>query len=275
MAVSMAAFTFNDACVKYVALSLPLFQTIFLRGCVVIILMMLLAWYIGNTFRPIPRREWGKVALRALAELAAFLPFIIALTLMPFANLVAILQALPLTLTFAGAVFLGERVGWRRWIAITVGFLGVLLIVKPGLAGFNSAALLGVLAVIAVTVRDVITRRLAAGVPSLLVSIITAVAVTLLGLIGSLFEPWQTVHLEQGVGIILAALFIALAYLSSVMVMRVGEIGFVTQFRYTAMIWGLLLGWFVFGEWPDMLTLLGAAIIVVTGLFTLWRNANA
>jgi len=266
----MAAFTFNDACLKLAASALPLFQTVFLRGLGVVSLLLLLAWVRG-ALKPIPRGEWGKVALRALAELCAFLPFVYALTNIPLANITAILQALPLTVTLAGAVFLGERVGWRRWSAILVGFCGVLLIIQPGLEGFNAYALLGLLAVAAVTVRDLITRRLSPEVPSLLVSVITALAVCLLGLVGMAFETWEPVSVPQAGLIGLAAVFILGGDVFSVMTMRVGEIGFVTPFRYTALIWGVLLGYLVFGEWPNGLALVGGLIVVATGLYTLWR----
>lgn len=271
MMASMAAFTFNDACLKFIAAELPLFQSVFLRGLGVTGLLLVFAWSQG-ALRRLPRGEARKVALRAGAELCAFLPFVYALTNMPLANLAAILQALPLTVTLAGTIFLGEAVGWRRWSAILVGFLGVILIIQPGMDAFNAYALLGLVAVLGVTVRDLITRRLAPEVPSLLVSVTTAGAVTMLGLVGTRFETWQPVDLGQ-LGIIgMASVFILGGYVFSVMTMRVGEIGFVTPFRYTALIWGLLLGWLVFGEWPNGLAMVGGAIVVATGIYTLWRE---
>jgi len=272
MAASMAAFTFNDALIKLVAETIPLFQMVFLRGVSATILVALLAWHMGAFARPIPRADRGLVALRILAEVCIFIPFIIALTHMPLANVTAILQAVPLTITLAGALFLGETVGWRRWIAILVGFAGVLLIVRPGDEGFNIYALLALAAVAGITLRDVVTRKLSANVPSLQVAVWTALAICCLGLVGSLFRPWAPVSLFEGVQIVGASVFILGGYLFSIMVMRVGEIGFIAPFRYTALVWGLLLGWLVFGDWPDGLTLLGSGIIVATGIYTLWRE---
>ena len=165
MAASMAAFTFNDALIKLVAETIPLFQMVFLRGVSATVLVALLAWRMGAFARPIPRVDRGLVALRILAEVCIFIPFIIALTHMPLANVTAILQAVPLTITLAGALFLGEAVGWRRWVAILVGFAGVLLIVRPGGDGFNIYALLALAAVAGITLRDVVTRKLSADVP--------------------------------------------------------------------------------------------------------------
>ncbi len=275
MMVSMATFTLNDACMKYLAQGLPTFQVVFLRGLGVTLLIAVLAHFTGALRKPIPRADLPAVIGRSLAEVAAFLPFIIALTHMPLANITAILQALPLMITAAGALLLGERVGWRRWTAIAVGFAGVLLIVRPGTEGFNQWSLLALLSVIIITARDLITRRLSPAVPSLKVAIFTAAGVTILGLLLSLRDPWAMPEAGQGGLIVVASVFVMGGYLFSIMAMRSGEIAVVTPFRYTAMVWGLLLGLVVFGEWPRPLTLLGAAMVVGTGLYTLWRETRA
>ncbi|MEO0862935.1 MAG: DMT family transporter [Pseudomonadota bacterium] len=272
---SMATFTLNDACIKFLAQDLPTFQVVFLRGIGVCVLLTVLAKVTGALAQPIPRQDRGRVLARAIAEVAAFLPFIIALTHMPLANITAILQALPLTITAAGALLLGERVGWRRWTAIAVGFFGVLLIVRPGPDGFDWWSLLAVISVLIITARDLITRRLSPEVPSLKVALFTAAGVMALGLGLSFRESWVTPGLGQFGIMALASMFILGGYLFSVMAMRVGDVAVVTPFRYTAMIWGLLLGLLVFGDWPDGLTLLGAGIVVATGLYTLWRETRA
>ena len=275
MTGSMAAFTLNDAAIKWLALGLPTFQVVLLRGLLATALVAALAHATGALARPIPRADRLPVAGRALAEVAAFGPFVLALTHMPLANVTAILQALPLTITAAGALFLGERVGPRRWVAIAVGLLGVLLVVRPGTAGFSPWSLAALAAVLLVTVRDLVTRRLSPAVPSLAVAVVTAAGVTALGGVLSLGEPWAPVAPGQGVVIGLAALFVLSGYLLSILAMRVGEVAAVTPFRYTAMLWGLLLGMAVFDERPDAATLAGAALVVGTGLYTVWREARA
>ena len=167
MVGSMAAFTFNDACIKLVAGDLPLFQIVFLRGVLTTVFVGGLAYAFGLRSLVIPRGDWGRVAGRTLAEIASMVAFLVALTHMPLANVTSILAALPLTITLSGAVFLGEPVGWKRLAAILVGFTGVLLIVKPGGEGFNIYSLVAVLAVMLVTARDLFTRRFSDAVPSL------------------------------------------------------------------------------------------------------------
>ncbi|MEM7711754.1 MAG: EamA family transporter, partial [Pseudomonadota bacterium] len=188
---AMATFTLNDACLKLLAQGLPTFQAVTLRGLGVIALLLLLAHLTGALRRPIPAADRAFAYGRSAMEICAFLPFVIALTHMPLANVTAILQILPLTITAAGALFLGERVGARRWTAIAVGFLGVLLIVRPGPDGFDIWSILVLISVGFITARDLLTRRLSPDVPSLKVAIVTALGITLLGIVLSLATPWQ------------------------------------------------------------------------------------
>ncbi len=272
---SMAAFSANDALVKLVAADLPLFQIVFLRGVATTLMLAAVVWAMGRLSFRIPRGDWGLVTWRTLAEIAAMVAFLIALVNMPIANVTAILGALPLTVTLAAYVFLGEPIGWRRLLAILVGFFGVLLIVQPGTDGFTIYSIYALAAVAAVTARDLFTRRFSAEVPSMGVAVFTAAAVGLFGGALSVTEPWSAMDLRSAALVLGASLFIIAAYVFSIMVMRVGEIGFVAPFRYTGLLWALLLGWVIFDEWPDALTLLGGGIVVATGLFTLWREQRA
>ncbi len=271
---SMAAFSFNDATIKFLALGLPTFQIVFLRGIGAMLLIAFLAHVTGALRRPIPRADMPLVIGRSIAEVVSFYPFVLALTHMPLANVTAILQVLPLTITAASAIFFGERVGWRRWMAIAVGFVGVLLVVRPGGADFDGWSLVALSAMLTITARDLITRRLSPDVPSLKVAIFTATGVMLLGLALTLFEDWGPVDARRGGLVLAAATFIFFGYLFSIMAMRVGEVAAVTPFRYTALVWGLMLGWAVFDEWPKPLTLIGATLIAGTGLYTLWREGG-
>lgn len=272
MMASMAAFTFNDACMKALSDQLPLFQAIFLRGLATSALMILLALTLGGINVALSRRDWGLVLLRAMAEALAAILFISALFHMPIGNATAILQALPLTVTLAGAVFLGEAVGWRRLAAIVIGFFGVLLIVQPGSAGFTIYSIYAVLAVLMITVRDLAARGLSDDVPSMTVAITAALGVTTLAGLASFSETWvqpsPLVLLQLGG----ASVFIIGGYLFSVMTMRVGDIATIAPFRYTGLLWALLLGLVIFGEWPDGWALAGIIIVVATGIFTLLRE---
>lgn len=272
MAGSMTAFTINDAFMKAVSDNLPLFQAIFLRAIGVVAVLAVMAWSRRALVLHISGPDLRLICIRTVAEIIAAFLFIAAIFNMPLANASAILQALPLTVTLAGAIFLGEGVGWRRISAILVGFLGVLLIVKPGGEGFSVYSLYALAAVICITVRDLAARRMSQALPSVTVALITAAAIGMAAGLMSLTEVWQPVGGGGFAVLAGAGLFIVGGYIFSVAAMRVGEIGVVSQFRYTSLIVALLLGLAVFGEFPDGLTLWGAAIVVGTGLFTLWRE---
>jgi drug/metabolite transporter (DMT)-like permease len=269
---SMAAFTFNDTLVKLVGSELPLFQIIFLRGAMASVLIYGLTRHLGAMRVTLSRLDWSLIGIRSLSEVGATYLFLTALMAMPLANVTAVLQVLPLTVTLGAALFFRETVGWRRLVAILIGFCGMLLIVRPGSDGFSAGSIYALSAVACVTVRDLTTRRMSSEVPSMLVTLLGALSVTAFAGVASLGTQWVAVSLPQFSMLVAASVFILLAYTCSVMVMRVGEIGFVSPFRYSGLVWALVLGWIVFGDWPDAVTLLGAGIVVVTGMFTLYRE---
>jgi drug/metabolite transporter (DMT)-like permease len=218
------------------------------------------------------RRDAGIVGIRSLAEVASTLLFLAALVHMPLANLSAILQSLPLAVALAAWAVFGDRIGWRRMTAILVGFVGVLIVIRPGPEGFDQWSLMGLASVAFVVVRDLATRELSSGVPSATVAVAASLSVTVTALALSLPGGWQAVSLHEAALVAGAAAALVVGYNFVIMVMRVGDIGFVAPFRYTALLWAILLGWLVFGTLPDRLTLFGAGLVVASGIFTLWRE---
>ncbi|AXI43643.1 DMT family transporter [Sulfitobacter sp. SK011] len=272
MMASMASFTLNDTLIKLTDGAVPLFQLIFLRGLLTTALILVSKGRLGPMHLNVAQRDWGFIALRCGAEIGAAYFFLSALLNMPLGNVTAILQVLPLSVTLASALVLREAVGWRRMLAILIGFCGVMMIVKPGAAGFNIWSIYALIAVVCVTVRDLATRQLSKGVPSMTVTLVTAGSITIAAGLASLSDPWVPITRDLGLMIAGASVFVLGGYFFSIQVMRVGDVSFVAPFRYTGLIWALLLGWFVFGDWPGWLTLTGAFIVVVTGIFTLYRE---
>ena len=198
--------------------------------------------------------------------------FLTALAHMPLANISAILQSLPLTVTMFAAVFFGEAVGWRRWSAILVGFIGVLIIIRPGSDGFNEYAVLALVAVGFITLRDEITRRIDRSVPSLFVAFVSAIPVFLFGGAMTVTTGWTPVSWSMGMIVIVAAIAITCGYSFAVMAMRNGDISFVAPFRYTGMIWAILFGFLLFGNLPDQMTILGSCIVIGMGGYAFHRE---
>lgn len=273
MMASMAAFTLNDALMKTLSGEMSLYQAVFLRGTMTSAVLAVWAFWTGALWpRGLAGADLGRAVLRMLFDVGATWFFLTALFHMPIANVTAILQVLPLTVTLAAALFLGEPVGWRRLAAIAVGFLGVLLIVRPGLAGFNVHSVFALVAVLFVTARDIVTRRLSRGVPSLFVALIGAVGVTAFGALGLLGASWASVTVSAAARLMGASTLMLGAYIFAIAAMRVGEVAVVTPFRYTGLLWALALGLALFGEWPEPLTLIGAAVVVATGIYTFHRE---
>ena len=274
MCGSMLAFTLNDTLVKAVlADGMNLFQAISLRGVGAALGLVAIAlWQNGrvNLWPAGPDRKF--LALRTFGELGATFCFLVALAHMPLANLSAIMQSLPLVVTLTAAVLLGEPIGWRRIAAILVGFVGVMIIIRPGAADFDEWSMLGLGSVGFVVIRDLATRRFSSGLPSTTGAIWAAGTVLIMGLIGVANAGWQPVTLLATAQIVGAALFLIAGYICAIMVMRVGEIGVVAPFRYTSLLWAIILGWLLFDTLPDNWTLLGGGIVVVSGIYMLLRE---
>ncbi|WP_299150058.1 DMT family transporter [uncultured Tateyamaria sp.] len=273
MVLAMLGFAVEDAMIKLLAGALPVGQIVGLLGVGGAVVFAILC-------HSRDQHLWDRgflepaILLRNGSELIGTLGFVTAIALIPLSTASAILQAAPLLVTLGAAVFLGEPVGWRRWAAILVGFSGVMLIIRPGTNGFDWLSLFAVQGVVGLAIRDLATRRVAATVSSLQLSFMaflmlipaSAIFLTVEGVAPVAMTITQT-------GLIGAAVLIgALAYYGITYAMRVGEISFVTPFRYARMIFALLIGMALFGEAPDRLTLIGAAIIIASGLYTLWRE---
>lgn len=272
MSVAMVAFVANDALMKVTFETMPLAQGVFARGLVATALVAVLAWRAGAlAFRP-NRREVGALAIRSAGEIGGTVTFTIALANVPIATAMAVLQAAPLAVTMGAAVFLAEPVGWRRWSAISVGFVGVLVMVRPGMEGFDAYTLLPVLTVGCIVVRDIATRKMSANTPTLFASTVTAAVIALTAL---LVMPFEGIRAPGGRATLLyagAGVFIVIGYVLHVMAMRLGDISAVSPFRYTVLVHALAIGYLVFGDVPDASTLVGAGIVVMAGLYTLWRE---
>ncbi|MFL2774771.1 MAG: DMT family transporter [Paracoccaceae bacterium] len=272
MTCCVLAYVLNDAVMKLLFADIDFFQAIFLRGLVSLPPILIMALMTKMLLQKYSAKNQRLMIIRILAEIGTTVTFLTALKHMPLANVTAILQSLPLAITMAAAIFLGEPVGWRRWSAICVGFTGVLIIIRPGLAGFNSYSLLALAAVILLTVREISTRQLDNKVPTVTVALSTTLGITAFAALMLIGTEWAEINFVSWSLIIAAAAAVTVATLLSVVAMRTGDIGFVSPFRYTSLIGAIGLGILLFGEWPDGVTLLGAAIIAFAGIYSLYRE---
>jgi drug/metabolite transporter (DMT)-like permease len=272
MAAAMASFTVNDAITKAVSSEFNIGEILLVRGLFAIVLVAALASY-RKALRSFRALLIGPVGLRVIGEIGGTLTYMAAISQMPLANASAIFQALPLVITLGAALVFGEPVGWRRWLAIAAGLVGVLVIIRPGAEGFSQAALLALASVGFCTVRDLATRSIPKELPTLFITLLTTVTVTTSGAVTLVpLGGWRAPS-GHALGLLaLAAVLILIGYQCIIVALRTGDISAVAPFRYFALLWAMLLGYLVFGHKPDGAMLAGAAIIVASGLYAFYRE---
>jgi drug/metabolite transporter (DMT)-like permease len=271
---AMAFFATTDSLIKLASADLTRGQVLFSLGMGGGLIFAGLTLAAG---KPVFARDFFRpgMVLRNAAEVTATFSFITALATVGLSMASAIIQAMPLTVTLVAIVLLGEKVGWRRWGAILAGFAGVLIILRPGFSGFDPNALWAVVALVALSLRDVSTRLAPAATPSTRIAFYGMLANGVAGAIHmALLEPPHaaspTAMLQMGIAVLTGAA----GYYAMVAAMRVGEISSVAPFRYSRILFALAIGYTVFGERPDMLTYLGASITVAAGVYAFWREAR-
>ena len=272
MMICMGAFVLNDAFVRLAGDTLPLGQILFFRGLITSFILMLAALYAGIFTMKVSQVDKLKVLIRSLIEGLTAYFFLTAVMHMPFANVTAILQILPMTVTLAAAVVFKETVGGFRIALILLGFIGMIFIINPSVNGFNVYSIYALIAVFLITLRDLITRKLSSEVHTLLPTVSASFGVLLFSLILMINTPLQPLDMKNSFFILLAAFFIIFGYYTAVLVMRLGEISFISPFRYSAILFALILGFFLFEETPDINAAFGIFVIIVSGVVLLYRN---
>lgn len=274
MIAAMAGFALEDSFVKLAAGSLPLgpVVTVFALGG----FLFFAALTIGRGQPLVTADTLSRaVLLRAVFEVVGRTGYFLGITLTPLSNASSILQASPLFVTLGAALVFGEHVGWRRWIAILAGFVGVLIVLRPGLEGFTPASLFTLVGTLGFAARDLGTRAAPRSLSNLQLATYGFAVLVPTGLVLSLFTGPVAMPDARGAAFVALAIVCGIAgYYSITAAMRVGEVGVVTPFRYTRLLFALILGFAVFGERPDALTLVGGAIIVASGLYTILREAR-
>lgn len=272
MILAMALLALSDVFIK-------LSSQVFSPGYVMFLLslggtlcfMLIAKWQGANLLSRDAFHPW--VLARSGLEIMGGLGLVLSIGVIPLSLFAAIMQMAPLVVTLGAAVFLKEPVGLRRWLAILVGIIGMLLVIKPGTDGFEPAALFAVMGVCGLGLRDLITRLSPSHIPSISLATwgFTATIPIGFGLILVSEAPTNVTAItvwHMGAGIIVTAL----GYYAVTQAMRMAPAAIVSPFRYTRLIFTMSLGILIFGERPDGLTLLGAAIILSAGLYALYRE---
>ncbi len=271
LSAGMLSLSMSDILVKLAGATLPVGEIMMLRGFLASLLIGTICFSMGVLKNADQMLQW-QVSGRALANTVASVCYMTALLQMPIANLSAMMQVSPLLLTALAAVLLREDVGWRRWLAIGVGFAGVLIILRPTGSGFNTYSLFALAAIFFVSFRDLFTKVVKVETPSILVTLATALAVTIGGGILCLFQGFLPFGLAELRFLVPSAIFLVAGYQLVIIAFRSGELAVVSPFRFSLIIWATLGGWLVWGEFPDSVTLAGASLVVAMGIYTLHRE---
>lgn len=268
----MGAYVVGDSVLKLLGQRFPPSELIFWRSCIILVsLVAVLAWT-RPKFAPRALMSWPVVG-RCLFDCVNILSFTTAVIHMNMAELYAILQMSPFLMTILAVIFFKEPVGWRRWSAIVVGFCGVLLIIKPDTSGLNSWAILGIVAALGAACRETITRRIDPAVSTLEVTLLSAVFTAVGTFIYGYREPWPAMTHQDVMMLFVQAMSWLVGTFLLIQACRIAPLSLVATFRYSLLVWGGFAGYFVFGDLPDVWALLGAAIIVLSGLYLFHREA--
>jgi drug/metabolite transporter (DMT)-like permease len=272
MSAAVFVFIFNDALIKIAAETVPAIQAIGVRG-IFATLWVVLALAVTGAWRQMGSVVHPHVLLRGVLEAASSIVYLVALFHIQFAIATAINLSTPLVFTALAVLLLKETVRWRRWSAVIVGFLGVLLVIQPRPGDIDVWAWAVLFATVLGAFRDVLGRYLPASVPTLVVSFASAVAVALVGCAWTFVEGWQPMTARE-IGLLLASsLLLAAGYQFLVLALRSGaEFSVIGSFRYASILWALAIGYVVWGDVPNALALLGIVVIVGSGLYILHRE---
>ena len=271
MVLAMSAFIANDATIKAVSERLPAAQMIVVRGVVAVTLIALLAWRSG-AFRRLRDAWQGWVLVRGGCEGVGTFLYLAALANLPLANVTAINLSSPLLIAVLAALFLRERVDGGRWLLIVVGFAGVLLVVQPRSDGFNAYAWISLLATLVYSVRDLLTRKVAAGTPAVLITLTTASAVWLLAAVVLAFEGWVPMSWRDLGLLTFASVFLSAGYHAIIVATREAELSVVAPFRYVGLLWALVIGNLVWGDVPNLLAWAGIVLLIGAGLLMMQQQ---
>jgi drug/metabolite transporter (DMT)-like permease len=268
----MASYTVNDVLVKQILLTYPAGEVIFVRGVMCSFLIGAVAIWLGHG-RAIRSAMSGLLASRSLCDGLSTAGFIAALAHMKLANIAAVLQIAPLIITALSVAIYREAVGWRRWSAIGVGFAGTLLVIKPIPSEFDIWTLVAVASALAAAVRELQTRQIGQSAPVMVVAFWAAIAITLCGLGFLPIEEWRAFTAPDLFQLFVAAIFVGLAIFLLALGFRGVDLSVVAPFRYVYLITSALGGFLVFREVPDHWTVVGAILIVGSGIYLLHREA--
>ena len=270
MLLGVAVLTANDALLKWMTGDYHVGQIMFCRGLFVSIPLALLIWR-GGGLRSLKTDNPKGHLIRALLVILGTFLFVSGLKHLPLTDAIAIAFAGPLFITALAPPLLGEHVGWRRWMAVLAGFIGIVIIMRPGGDIFQWAAIFPLAASLTGAFRDILTRGMSATETSVALLFYTSLGVILASMVVVPFV-WQPVPLTDWGWFLANGFLIGSAHFLMIETFRYGEAALVAPFKYSGVVWAAIFGYLIWGDIPDLRTTMGATIVIIAGIYILHRE---
>ena len=276
MILCQFSFATNDAMVKFIYQNYDeifvLNQLIFIRGIFALFFIGVFLYFKNQlNFRVIFSSRQLKI--RGFFEALAAIFFFIGVATLPFGMVYVLLSLAPIILTTFGALFLNEKVRWRRWTAVILGFAGVVIVINPSELRFGYFFIFPLLSAILLSFRDMYTKKIKGNFHSLQIAFITCLVVTIFFGFLSIYK-FYFFTLKEFTILFVSSFFLSLGYIFSVATIKVALVSVTSTFRYSVIIWGILYGYFYFNEIPNTNTYIGAIMIVISGLIIISRQKH-
>ena len=261
----------NDAITKWLVPNYPPGEIIFIQAILIAVIVAIWMRFDGEVLFKI--RRWRPHLYRGVLYAIGSLAFVTALRFLPLAEVVAISFAGPLFMTLFGRLFLKESVGIQRLVAVSIGFLGVLIVIRPGSSTMHWAILLPLVVAVADAFRDMVTRTMTTDESSKRIILTTAIILALTGAATS-GDGWQPIQPTHIFWYAFCAASFVIAHFFLIEAFRYAPVVVVAPFKYVQWIWRILAGFFFWGEVPDIIVFMGITVIVSSGLYIGWREVQ-
>ena len=273
MSLCTACYVVSDVFMKYLSREIDLYQITFLRGFIVTLILLVFCFILKVSLKIPNNKDKIIILVRSVFEVLMIYSFLTALFNMNIANANAVLQLIPLVVLFGSFLFLGKQLKQNEIIAVLFGLIGAIIVIRPGASDFNFYSIFALLAVASMSVRDLVTVNLNKKIPSLLVAFYSSLLITIVSFLLS-SEKVGFMELKNPMFIFYSAVLVSIGYIAAVAAMRFGEVTFVSPFRYTALLWAIVLGFLFFAEIPKLTTIFGGLIIIFAGIYLVYKEKN-
>ena len=273
ISLAAACYVMSDVFMKFLSSEISMFQITFLRGLFVTFFLFSYCYMSKASFFVKEWRDRIVITIRSILEVIMTYAFLAALFNMNVANANAILQLSPLMVLLGSFSFFRQSPKTYEWIAVLVGCLGTVIIIRPGSSDFNFFTIHALVAVFCLSARDLLTVRLNKNIPSNIVAFYSALMLTMVSFL--LSEDTDLFgKVDNSLFIVYTAIFVSIGYTASVSAMRYGKVTFVSPIRYTALLWASVMGFIFFGEIPKFSTLFGGSLIILAGIFIFYKSKD-